>query len=120
MIVICFFSEVEFMKKCVALLFVLALIVFSAIPSSAENTYLRGDADDDGIVTITDTTVIQRKLNDIPVNTFNRRGADIDNNGVDITDATIIQRFLTGFSNVYNIGDRVSYDDNELPFVPSK
>ena len=107
------------MKKSIVILFVLALIAFSAISSSAESTYLRGDADGDGIITITDTTVIQRKLNDIPVKNFNRRGADINNNGIDITDATNIQRYLAGFSNAYNIGDIVHYDDNELPFVPS-
>ena len=67
-------------------------------------SFIRGDADGDGEVTILDATRIQRKLAGFSVDPFRREAADINSNGLDITDATGVQRFLAGFSNVYNIG----------------
>ncbi len=107
------------MKKTLKLLTVLcaATICTSAvsIAANAVNTdtnYLRGDADGDGVVTISDVTAIQRHLADL-----------------DITDATKIQRFLAEFENLYHIGEWASVEttqpatywikpgNNELPFI---
>lgn len=77
-------------------------------------TYMIGDADGDEDVTIVDATLIQRKLVNIPVFSFNEKAADVDGDGLNITDATRIQRFLVGFYDPYNIGKTVSYHMYEL------
>lgn len=127
------------MKKTLKLLTVLcaATICTSAvgIAANAVNTdtnYLRGDADGDGVVTISDVTAIQRHLADLEhLSSANLQAADVDGNGLDITDATKIQRFLAEFENLYHIGEWASVEttqpatywikpgDNELPFIPN-
>ena len=59
---------------------------------------LRGDADDDGDVTVIDATVIQRYLLGAPMLTpFNEANADADDDGeITIVDSTVIQRYLLG------------------------
>ena len=58
-----------------------------------------GDADGDCDVLILDATVIQRKIESIPVAYFDDVAADVDGDGeVTILDATFIQRFLTRLS----------------------
>ena len=102
-------------------------ILFSATTASvaAESGYYRGDADSDNAVTILDATVIQRKLVDLPVASFNEKAADVDGDGLNITDATKIQRYLANFSDSYQIGEFVrdnttpSQDEYELPFIPN-
>ena len=71
-------------------------------------TYMIGDADGDGAVTIIDVTVIQRVLASIEVAGFNETAADIDNSGLDIIDVTWIQRYLAGLGDPYGIGEIVS------------
>lgn len=71
-------------------------------------TYMIGDADGDGAVTICDVTVIQRALASIEVNAFDEAAADIGNNGLEITDATVIQRYLSGVDGSYRIGEIVT------------
>lgn len=100
----------------IAVVTVLSAAVFSA---SAESSYIRGDADGDGVVTINDVTVIQRVIVNIPVSSYSKKAADIDGNGLDITDATNIQRYLAEFDDPYKIGEVVRYDEYELPFVPN-
>ena len=81
------------MKKTLKLLTVLcaATICTSAvsIAANAVNTdtnYLRGDADGDGVVTISDVTAIQRHLADLEhLSSANLQAADVDGNGLDIT-----------------------------------
>ena len=127
------------MKKTLKLLTVLcdATICTSAvsIAANAVNTdtnYLRGDADGDGVVTISDVTAIQRHLADLEhLSSANLQAADVDGNGLDITDATKIQRFLAEFENLYHIGEWASVEttqpatywikpgNNELPFIPN-
>ena len=126
------------MKRLV--LIVLALIclltaVGMVIPVSAAGSYLRGDADGDGHVTIMDATVIQRRLAEIPTPSFDERAADVDGDGLNITDATQIQRYLAEFDNIYHINETVTIPDPttpqpttpqptrdpyELPVVPKK
>ena len=59
---------------------------------------LRGDADEDGDVTVIDATVIQRYLLGAPMLTpFNEANADADDDGdITIVDSTVIQRYLLG------------------------
>ena len=73
-------------------------------------TYVLGDTDGDGEITILDVTLIQRRLVGISVpnpEIIDRNG-DINGDGLDITDATWIQRLLAGMDILYSIGERVS------------
>lgn len=126
------------MKKLV--LIVLALIclltaVGMVIPVSAASSYIRGDADGDGEVTITDATAIQSILAEIPTASFVEEAADVDGDGLNIIDVTNIQRYLAEFDNIYHINETVTVPDPttpqpttpqptrdpyELPVVPKK
>ena len=66
-------------------------------------TFVYGDADCDGEVTILDATVIQRVLIDMEWEPFNEKAADVNGNGLDVTDATLIQRFETGLIDHFPI-----------------
>lgn len=80
-------------------------------PTEPEETYLKGDADGNGEVTILDATVVQRKLADMTVNDPEGvaiRGA-VTTGTLGILDATAIQRFIAGFDNVYGIGTVMTY-----------
>ena len=74
-------------------------------PVSAEDLvikaeHLRGDANGDGVVDITDVTTIQRYLAEYEVPVFDATAADADLDGeVDIIDATLIQRVLLNICN---------------------
>lgn len=81
---------------------------------NSQSEYLRGDANNDGYVTIVDVTEIQRMLAQFPTANFNEQAADIDGNGLDITDATAIQRYLSEFDDPYHTGELVSADANQL------
>ena len=72
------------------------------------STIILGDVDGDGFVTIIDVTMIQRKLVQLPVYSFNEKAADIDSDGLDITDATKIQRYLAEFDDPYHIGEVIT------------
>ena len=67
--------------------------------------------------------MIQRKLVNLPVASFNDKAADVDGDGLDITDATKIQRKLAELPDPYHIGEIVSentkptQDEYELPFI---
>ena len=68
-------------------------------------TYLIGDADGDGEITIFDATAIQRYLAGIEQGDFDIDAADADEDGeVSIFDATELQRFLAGMEANPNIG----------------
>lgn len=111
-----------------AMVVVMFLTVFSV---GADTTYVRGDADGDGEITVIDATVIQRVLADIPTASFYEKAADVDNNGLDITDATMIQRKLAEIADPYGIGEIVTdtvvptetitptQAEYELPFIPA-
>ena len=103
--------------------FLIVLGSGTVLSNAAANSYIRGDADGDGTVTIIDATVIQRRLCDIEVKSFNESAADVDGNGLDITDVTRIQRWLADIPDAFGIGELVSInpsptqDEYELPFV---
>ena len=113
----------------------LMIAVSMILPVSAASSYLRGDADGDGEVTIMDATVIQRRLVELPTPNFDERAADVDGDGLNITDATWIQRYLAEFENIHHINETVTIPDPttpqptapqptrdpyELPVVPKK
>ena len=69
---------------------------------------LCGDADDDGLVTILDATVIQRTLANFEVGDYNATAADADGDGtVTILDATAIQRKLADYHDGHLIGEPI-------------
>ena len=53
------------------ILVLMSMLMLSGVTvNAAESGYLRGDADSDGEITITDATVIQRYLNDMDIPVF--------------------------------------------------
>lgn len=113
----------------------LMIAVSMILPVSAASSYLRGDADGDGFVTISDATTIQRTIAEIPTASFFEKAADVDGDGLNIMDATNIQRYLAQFENIYHIDEMVTFPDPttpqpttpqptrdpyELPVVPKK
>lgn len=69
-----------------------------------ENSYVLGDTNRDFLVTISDVTVAQQVLADLPVASFNGAAADVDGNGLNIENITSIQRCIAGFDEPYSIG----------------
>lgn len=73
-------------------------------------TFILGDADGNGTVTILDATKVQRllvSLIDDPDGMIALRG-DADGKGIGILDATKIQRWLAGFTLSESIGEKVT------------
>lgn len=68
-----------------------------------------GDADLDGVITITDATTIQRILAKLATATAKQKFlADVNGNGeLDITDATYIQRYLAKLPIQYEVGKKI-------------
>ena len=68
-------------------------------------SYIVGDADTEGTITILDATAIQRTLANLPVTAFDAKAADADEDGdLTILDATAIQRHLAALPTNPNIG----------------
>ena len=91
-------------------------IEYVLIDAPFDVSYMVGDADGDGKITILDATKIQRLLAalvDDADGMIALRG-DSDGSGLDILDATKIQRFLAGFTTQENIG---SYQTSTI--IPS-
>ena len=82
-----------------------AIIPISAESSISRESWIKGDADGDGTITIIDATIIQRKLANYTVNDPERvdECGDINGNGLDILDATLIQRYLANYTVPYEI-----------------
>lgn len=86
------------------------------IPTEAPTeTYILGDTNGDGEITIMDATVVQRMLADLSVTVDDpakariRAAATDPDNGMGILDATAIQRLLVGYSNTYHLGTVKTY-----------
>ncbi len=106
------------MKKLLAVLLATAALAsvfavsFHAESSAGADSYMVGDADGDGAITIMDATAIQRLLAGFIEDSDSMialRG-DSDGNGLDIMDATAIQRYLAELTVSVPIGTIV-----ELP-----
>ena len=122
------------MKKAllpVLMIIIAVLVMIPMFTASAEHKKILGDADGDGVVSITDVTAIQLHLADFnQIAAENVRSADVDGNGaIEIDDASAIQRYLAEYVDTYGIGfaleetastAQTSTTNNyELPFVPA-
>jgi hypothetical protein len=99
----------------VLVLICLSVTVGMILPVSAASSYIRGDADGDGKVTILDATAIQRILAEIPTASFVEEAADVDGDGLNIIDATLIQRYLAELDNIHHINETVTIPDPTTP-----
>ena len=82
-------------------------IEYVLIDAPYEVTFMLGDADGDGIITIMDATKIQRLLAELiedPDGMIALRG-DCNGGGLDILDATKVQRWLADLEVAESIGD---------------
>ena len=118
----------------VALSLIISVCVIFAVRAVADNKteYILGDANSDGVVTISDVTAVQMVSADISVPEFNEKAGDIDGNGLDVTDAHNIQRYVAMYEDLLGIGETVTVaepttqkptnayktDPYELPFIP--
>ncbi len=118
----------------VILSLIISVCVIFAVRAVADNKteYILGDANSDGVVTISDVTAVQMVLADISVPEFNEKAGDIDGNGLDINDAHNIQRYVAMYEDLLGIGGTVTVaepttqkptyayktDPYELPFIP--
>ena len=119
----------------VALSLIISVCVIFAVHAVADNKteYILGDANSDGVVTISDVTAVQMVLADISLPEFNEKAGDIDGNGLDVTDAHNIQRYVAMYEDLLGIGETVTVaepttqkptnayktDPYELPFIPN-
>lgn len=96
------------MKKIISFLMSAVLLIFGcAVRADAADDAgyrLIGDVDEDGSVTITDATTIQRALAAfVSLTPLQRYLGDVDGNGVlEITDATVIQRRLAALGDTFH------------------
>ncbi len=119
----------------VVLSVIISVCVIFAVRAVADNKteYILGDANSDGVVTISDVTAVQMVSADISLPDFNEKAGDIDGNGLDVTDAHNIQRFVAMYEDLLGIGKTVTVaepttqkptnayktDPYELPFIPN-
>lgn len=77
-------------------------------PDTPEETYVLGDANNDGIVNIKDATLIQKHIAGLDTITgIGLSAADADGSvSVNIKDATAIQKFIAGLFTGYEIGNK--------------
>lgn len=78
---------------------------FCIICGAENKSITLGDVDGDEKINTIDTTLIQRKVAEIPVYNFNESAADTDGDGfVTVKDATAVQRYLAQLSYPEGIG----------------
>ena len=83
-------------------------ITITTKQSETPTSYILGDTDGDGKVTIFDATYIQRALVGFDVTSGTEDTADVDGDGkMTIFDATLIQRYLVDIDVPYAIGETV-------------
>lgn len=74
---------------------------YGLTPGKDDESYMVGDTDSDGVVTVRDATAIQKKIADIPVSNYSELSGDADLNGiVNIKDATEIQKYVARLISV--------------------
>lgn len=123
------------MKKLIVVISVLlaaSMFMFSAAVSAGSGSYLIGDTDGSGVVSIEDVTLIQKVLAELVADTdgsITKRG-NVDGDELLISDATAVQMYIAGFRNDYNIGETAEEQvttqaatqpttrSYELPFIP--
>lgn len=73
------------------------------------SSYILGDVDGDGSVTIVDATCIQKKIALFPVQPYVTEAADVDEDKVvSIVDTTIIQKWLASISVPCRVGQTIT------------
>lgn len=73
-------------------------------------SYLSGDADNSGDITISDVTKIQRIAAGLEEDTDQTAvRCDLDGKGLNVTDALKIQRYIAKYKNVNNLGCQLRY-----------
>lgn len=101
-----------------ALLAAILLIGSSFAVGAQAETYLIGDADGDGEITILDATKVQRVLADLDKDdgAIAQRASMVDDE-LNIMDATVIQRYLADLECGYPVGQTgtVTYTEPTLP-----
>ena len=123
------------MKKLIVVISVLlaaSMFMFSAAVSAGSGSYLIGDTDGSGVVSIEDVTLIQKVLAELVADTdgsITKRG-NVDGDELSISDATAVQMYIAGCRNDYNIGETAEEQvttqaatqpttrSYELPFIP--
>ena len=107
--------------RIISLAIILVIIAISMLSTQAEViVYIRGDANNDTVVSIKDVTTVQRviaQLQEDPKGEIARRAGVTVKNRLSVSDATAIQAYLAEFENTYKIGKEVHYDPYELPIV---
>ena len=99
---------------------VIACSIATVIPISADSnqpqkSWIRGDTDGDGEVSILDATCIQRELASLPNKSYYEENADADEDGeVTILDATGIQRYLASLPYEGRIGNVIAQPTTEI------
>lgn len=104
----------------IVLCFILAIsLVHILCISVSAITFIRGDADADGAVSVIDATTIQKVRASISVNRFDSFAADVDGDGaVTVIDATYIQKSLAHMDVAYVVGEVMTIE-TEPPTVPA-
>ena len=112
--------KIKLILFCAAVLMIIGSVtaVAGTAPDNTENNssvVILGDANRDGIVTISDVTCIQMKIAELPLSGgFSEQAADVDENKeIDSADALYIQKWLALFETPYPIGEKL-----EVPTEP--
>ena len=114
-----------FKRFSVAAVCVLLMMTVTVLLCGALSVFLRGDADNDGVVSIMDATRIQRVIAELDDDTDGGvvTRAHFIGDELNILDATAIQRYLADMGNPYHINELVesgsgpSPVDNQLPII---
>ncbi len=104
------------MKKKMILSLMLTLMVLMCPIGSVQSAhgvdqsfYIKGDVDGNGVVSISDATLIQKILAQIvkPTDDMLKRAKVTGKKDLTIDDATAIQKYISKYKNVYSIGEKV-------------
>lgn len=131
-------------KSVICMTVIASLFLLVLCPLAGALSFIRGDADTDGKVSVLDATAIQKVRASIPVSSYDEIAADVDgDNVVSVLDATYIQKSLAHIEIPYAVGEVVTIEEttpeteetdaptqaqepsyipgeNELPFIPNR
>lgn len=91
-------------KRYLSIVLLLTILIISAVIPSSAATIQMGDVNGDGVINVTDATLIQKKINGNKIkDKYYGQYSDFDYSGrTDIADATLIQKYLAGNMVIYN------------------